>query len=132
VINTNVIRDVLVESQAGKLAFPKVVRRLQEVGGDPYFVDVAKGEDAFYVLDGKAHVEKMAPSREPIAEEFSLLGIISAIRAAQRDTIRYPEFMKRAVAAGVIGYWAFLTGKKVIYVGRKGEFHGEEFSGLNA
>jgi hypothetical protein len=27
----------------------------------------------------------------------------------------------------VIAYWAFLTGKKVIYFGRKGEFHIEEF-----
>jgi hypothetical protein len=27
----------------------------------------------------------------------------------------------------VIGYWAFLTGKRVIYFGRKGEQHIEEF-----
>jgi hypothetical protein len=26
-----------------------------------------------------------------------------------------------------IGYWAFLIGKKVIYFGRKGEQHFEEF-----
>jgi hypothetical protein len=29
--------------------------------------------------------------------------------------------------AGVIVYWAFLTGRKVIYIGRKGELHIEEF-----
>ena len=63
----------------------------------------------------------------PIANEFSSTGIVSAIRAAQNDTIRYPEFIKRAAAAGVIGYWAFLTGKKVIYFGRQGEFHVEDF-----
>jgi hypothetical protein len=27
----------------------------------------------------------------------------------------------------MIAYWAFLTGKKVIYFGRKGEMHVEEF-----
>jgi uncharacterized protein YbcV (DUF1398 family) len=63
----------------------------------------------------------------PIGEEFSLSGIIAAIRGAQLDTIRYPEFVKPAAAASIIGYWAFLTGKKVSYFGRKGEFHVEEF-----
>jgi uncharacterized protein YbcV (DUF1398 family) len=128
VINTNIIHEVLAESQAGKLTFPEVVRRLLGAGVESYFVDAAKGEDTFYMLDGKTHVEKMAPSHhEPIAEEFFLPGIVSAIRDAQVDAIRYPDFMKRAAAAGVIGYWAFLTGKKMIYVGRKGEFHVERF-----
>jgi hypothetical protein len=35
--------------------------------------------------------------------------------------------VKRSTAAGVIGYWALLTGKRVIYFGRKGEQHIEEF-----
>lgn len=30
-------------------------------------------------------------------------------------------------AAGVAAYWAFLAGRRVIYFGRKGEFHSEEF-----
>ena len=63
----------------------------------------------------------------PIAQEFSTEGIVAAIRGAQSDTIRYPEFMKQSAAAGVIAYWAFLTGKKVIYFGRKGEMHIEKF-----
>jgi uncharacterized protein YbcV (DUF1398 family) len=57
---------------------------------------------------------------------FPKMGLASAIRA-QSDEIRYPEFVKRARAAGVAAYWAFLTGKKVVYFGRKGEFHVEEF-----
>jgi len=35
--------------------------------------------------------------------------------------------VKRSTAAGVIAYWAFLTGRKVMYFGRKGEVHVEEF-----
>ena len=62
-----------------------------------------------------------------VAEEFSSYDIVAAIRGAQADTIRYPEFMKRATAAGVVAYWAFLTGKKVVYFGRRGEMHIEEF-----
>jgi uncharacterized protein YbcV (DUF1398 family) len=62
-----------------------------------------------------------------VAEGFAPSELVAAIRGAQTDTIRYPEFMKRASAAGVIAYWVFLTGRKVIYFGRKGEFHVEEF-----
>ncbi len=50
----------------------------------------------------------------PIAEGFSSSELVAAIRGAQTDTIRYPEFVKRSRAAGVIAYWAFLTGRKVI------------------
>jgi uncharacterized protein YbcV (DUF1398 family) len=63
----------------------------------------------------------------PVAGEFSDSGLVAAIRGAQADAIRYPEFVKRSTAAGVVGYWAFLTGKKVLYLGRKGESHVEEF-----
>ena len=63
----------------------------------------------------------------PIGAEFHSAGLLAAIRGAQADTVRYPEFVKRSTAAGVIGYWAFLTGKRVIYWGRKGEQHIEEF-----
>jgi uncharacterized protein YbcV (DUF1398 family) len=121
-VNTEVMHQVLAESQAGKLTFAEVVRRLLQVGVESYFADLAKGEETFYMPDGKTHVEKMTLPRTAIAEEFSSSGIVSAIRAAQTDVIRYPEFVKRAAEAGV-----FLTGKNVTYVGRKGELHVEQF-----
>jgi uncharacterized protein YbcV (DUF1398 family) len=65
-----------------------------------------------------------------IAAEYSGEGIVAAIRGAQADAIRYPEFMRRSAEAGVIAYWAFLTGRKVVYFGRKGEMHVEEFPGV--
>lgn len=123
----NVIHEVMAESQAGKLIFPEVVRRLLDAGVESYFMDLAKAEESFYMMNGKTSVEKMQIPVAPIAEEFSLSETVSAIRAAQMDTIRYPEFVKRVTAAGVVGYWAFLTGKKVMYFGRKGEVHIEEF-----
>jgi uncharacterized protein YbcV (DUF1398 family) len=126
-MNTDAIHEVMAESQAGKLTFPEVVRRLLEAGVESYFNDLAKDEETFYMANGGTHVEKMGAPVTAIGEDFSSTGIVAAIRAAQTDTIRYPEFVKRATAAGVIGYWAFLTGKKVIYFGRKGEVHVEEF-----
>jgi uncharacterized protein YbcV (DUF1398 family) len=128
-MNKTVIHETLAKSQAGELIFPEVVRRLLEVGVESYFCDLANGAEAFYMTDGRTHSEKMVLPLMPIAEEFSSSGLIAAIRGAQTDTIRYPEFMKRSAAAGVVAYWAFLTGRKVIYFGRKGEIHIEEFPG---
>ncbi len=131
-MDTKVIHEVLAETQAGKLVFPEVVRRLLEIGVESYFCDLAAGTETFYMRDGKTHIEKMILAMAPIAEDFSLPGLIAAIRGAQADTIRYPEFAKRSAAAGVIGYWAFLTGRKVIYFGRKGEAHTEDFPGAKS
>jgi uncharacterized protein YbcV (DUF1398 family) len=117
----------MAETQAGNMIFPEVVRRLSEIGVESYFCNLAAGEETFYMSDGKTHMEKMILPLVPIAEEFSSPEVIAAIREAQADTLRYPEFMKRSAAAGVIAYWAFLAGRKVIYFGRKGEFHVEEF-----
>lgn len=128
-MNTRVIHDVMERSQAGKLVFPEVVRSLLEAGVESYFVDLAKGEETFYLSGGEIHVEKMNCPLTPAGAQFDSSAIVSAIRAAQMDTIRYPEFVMRATAAGVICYWAFLAGKRVIYFGRKGEFHVEEFTG---
>lgn len=126
-MNTNVIHEVLAESEAGKLIFPEVVRRLLQAGVESYFCDLARGEETFYMADGRTQVETMTLPRDAVAQEFSSTGIVAAIRGAQTDTIRYPEFVMRSTAAGVIAYWAFLTGRKVVYFGRKGEQHVEEF-----
>jgi hypothetical protein len=85
------MHEVLAESQAGKLIFPEVVRRLLEVGVKSYFCDLARGEETFYTVDGKTHVEKMTLPPSAIAKEFSSTGIVAAIRGAQTDTIRYPD-----------------------------------------
>jgi hypothetical protein len=65
------MHEVLAESQAGKLIFPEVVRRLLEVGVKSYFCDLARGEETFYTVDGKTHVEKMTLPPSAIAKEFS-------------------------------------------------------------
>ncbi len=126
-MNTKEMHDVLARSQEGKLTFPEVVGRLLAANVESYFCDLAAGSETFYTRDGQVYAEKMILSLAPSAEDFSGADVVAAIRGAQADTVRYPEFVKRVTAAGVIAYWAFLTGKKVIYFGRKGEQHIEEF-----
>ena len=121
------IHDVAAETQAGELIFPEVVRRLLEVGVESYFIDFATGSETFYLTNGGTYTETMLLPLSAIAADFSKEGIVAAIRGAQSDTVRYPVFVRLATAAGVIGYWAFLTGKQVTYFGRKGEQHTEHF-----
>jgi uncharacterized protein YbcV (DUF1398 family) len=122
-----VIHELAIATQQGKMTFPQVVKGLLEVGVESYLVDFAAKQKTHYLTDGTTHTVPMILDPAPIAAEFNGSDLVAAIRGAQADTVRYPEFVKRSTAAGVIGYWAFLTGKKVVYFGRKGDQHIEEF-----
>lgn len=126
-MNTEAIHRALEGSQQGKLTFPQVVGMLIEAGVESYRCDLIRADDTFYMPGGETHVEKMTVPPVQIPAELSIPGIVSAIRAVQTDEIRYPEFLKRAMAAGVASYWVFIAGKRVIYLGRHGDFHVEEF-----
>jgi uncharacterized protein YbcV (DUF1398 family) len=127
-MSKHVIHELAVATQQGKMTFPQVVKGLLEVGVESYLVDFAAKQKTHYLSDGTTHMVPMILDPGPIAADFNSAGLVAAIRGAQADTVRYPEFVKRSTTAGVIGYWAFLTGKRVIYFGRKGEQHTEEFS----
>jgi uncharacterized protein YbcV (DUF1398 family) len=126
-MSKQVIHELAIATQQGKLTFPQVVKGLLEVGVESYLVDFAAKQKTHYLTDGTTHTVPMILHPGPIASEFDSAALVAAIRGAQADTVRYPEFVKRSTAAGIIGYWAFLTGKRVIYFGRKGEQHIEEF-----
>jgi uncharacterized protein YbcV (DUF1398 family) len=126
-MSKQVIHGLAIATQQGKMTFPQVVKGLLEVGVESYLVDFAAKQKTHYLADGSTHAVAMILEPGLIATEFDGAGLVAAVRSAQADTVRYPEFVKRATAAGVIGYWAFLTGKRVIYFGRKGEQHIEEF-----
>jgi uncharacterized protein YbcV (DUF1398 family) len=126
-MNIETMRAALEGSLAGKLTFPEVVGMLTGVGVESYFVDLVRAEDRFYMPHGETHMESVALPLAQIAKNFSQPEVVSAIRAVQADAIRYPEFLTRLMAAGIVAYWVFVTGRRVIYFGRKGECHVEEF-----
>ena len=128
-MNTEAMKQTLEESEAGNMVFPEVVRQLVEAGVESYFADFVSGTHTYYLPDGGTHVEKRTLPLSPVSAIFSKEGITAAIRGAQTDTVRYPEFVKLAAAAGVAAYWVFLTGRRAVYFGRKGEIHIEEFPG---
>ncbi len=126
-MSKQVIHELAIATQQGKMTFPEVVKGLLEAGVESYLVDFATKQNTHYLTDGSTHTVPMILNPDLIAADFDSAALVAAIRGAQADTVRYPEFVKRSTAAGVIGYWAFLTGKRVIYFGRKGEQHIEEF-----
>jgi uncharacterized protein YbcV (DUF1398 family) len=126
-MSKQVIHELAIATQQGKLTFPQVVKGLLEAGVESYLVDFAVKQKTHYLTDGTTHTVPLILNPSRIAAEFNSAELVAAIRGAQADTVRYPEFVERSTAAGVIGYWAFLTGKRVIYFGRKGEQHIEEF-----
>ena len=126
-MNKERMHELAMATQQGKITFPEVVKGLLEVGVESYLVDLATMQKTHFLSDGATHMVPMILDPGPVAAEFNSDAIVAALSDAQADVIRYPEFVKRVVAAGVIGYWAFLTGKKVVYLGRKGEQYVREF-----
>lgn len=130
-MNTQVMHAALQGSSEGRLTFPQVIGMLAGEGVESYCVDFVSGVDTFYMPDGRTHVEPVSLNQTSVAEEFSAAGVVAAIRAAQADKLRYPEFVNCVKRAGVAGYRVFLSGRKVIYFGRKGDLHIEEFPRQN-
>lgn len=128
-MNTDVMRDTLHASENGQRTFPEVIQALTAVGVESYHADFVRAEDTFYLANGQTHIEKMKLPSTSIADHFSSEALVETIRAVQSDQIRYPDFLPKAMAAGTTGYWVYLTGRKVVYFGRKGEFHVENFPG---
>lgn len=126
-MNTEAMRMAIEGSEAGRMTFPEVIQTLSGAGVESYCADLMTGLDTFYLSDGQTHAEKMSLAPGRISESFSQEALAAAIRAAQKDEIRYPEFLKRAMAAGTAAYRVFITGKRVIYIGRRGDCHIEEF-----
>ena len=52
---------------------------------------------------------------------------VMAVLASQTEGQTFPVFVSRVVKAGCVGYFAYLDGRKVVYLGRLGYEHVEFF-----
>ncbi len=127
-MDANVLEECEVLSFEGKAAFPEIVRRLAANGVERYCADLVKLEKFYYSAEGQSEVVTMPFQYGPaIGMEWSANKIRAAIRDIQMGDIQYPEFLKRIMSAGCVFYDVFIAGKKVIYTGRNGDFHVENF-----
>jgi len=127
-VDATVLRECRDLSLAGRIAFPEVVGRLAAIGVERYDADLARMELRHYGRSGATCVEPLPLASPPaIARAFSAEGVRAAIADVQRRAIDYPAFLRRIMAAGAVGYAAFLDGRKVVYYGRAGDSHVEPF-----
>lgn len=62
--------------------------------------------------------------------KFDRHALISAIKSDQEGRSTFPEFLLAAWKAGVVGYDADFTGRKVTYYGSHGESYLEEYAAV--
>lgn len=129
-MNTNLIVETAGKTLAGTLSFPDVVGQLLAAGVEYYHVDYAGMKKMFYSGDGGMVVTPINyEGLPPVAADFDATALRANILDSQRNGQSYRDFTRRAMAAGVQGYFAFLRGKRVTYLGRQGDQHIEWFPG---
>lgn len=126
-MNLDLLHKSLHDSENGTATFPQVVATLVAAGCEGYYKDLARREITYYLTEGATHTERLSLASVAIPEVFDEAALIAALRAAQRDEIRYPEFIIRAIKAGAAAYRVYINGRRVVYLGRKGDVYVEHF-----
>lgn len=129
-MNTEIIAQTAATTLVGKISYPEVVARLIAAGVEYYHVDYAGLTKTFYGVGGDRVVTPITyEDLPPVAAHFDAPALRADLLDSQRNGQQYRDFSKRAMAAGVQSYFAFLRGKRVVYLGRQGDQHIEWFPG---
>ncbi len=126
-------RDVLIEctkaSDEERVTFPDVVMKLIGAGVERYHADLLRSEKIYYLPNGESEAVLCDAIGVVPPPEFSAQGVDDAVRAIQAGKIQYRAFCERVMAAGCVGYFVSMAGKRAIYYGRTGDSHVEWFPG---
>jgi uncharacterized protein YbcV (DUF1398 family) len=129
-MNTELITKTSRATLAGTMSFPEVVGQLIGAGVEYYHVDYVGMRKTYYSGSGDVIVTPINyEGLPPVAADLDLDALRANILDSQLKGQKYREFTRRAMAAGVQGYFAFLRGKRVTYLGRTGDQHTEWFPG---
>ncbi len=127
-MNTEMIVKTARKTLDGTISFPEVVGQLFAAGVEYYHVDYVGLRKTFYSADGDAVVTPInLEGLPPVAANFNAVALCADILDSQRNSQPYRDFTRRAMEAGVQGYFTFLRGKRVTYFGRQGDAHTEWF-----
>jgi len=111
----------------GRLTFAEIIGRLCEIGVERYHADYSRQEITYYFPNGESLVVSTAHPPHPTGVTFSAGDVEAAVRQSQRNEHTYLEFIRKTMSAGCVGYFVQITGRRVIYFGRQGDFHIEYF-----
>jgi uncharacterized protein YbcV (DUF1398 family) len=123
------IESAMQATYQGTKPFPEIVAQLIAAGVEYYFVDYAAMRTTFYGDGASVSSPLRYQDLPPIAAAFDAAEVKSAILASQQEGQTHRDFSRRATIAGVQGYFAFLRGRRVTYLGRQGDQHTEWFPG---
>lgn len=127
-MDTKLIQHVSDATLNGTISFPEVVGQLMSTGVEYYYVDYVKAQKTFYSTTGETVETVITYQNLPtVPAAFDVKTLKAIIFDSQQNHQSYEAFTRRAMAAGVVGYFAFLSGKRVVYWGRRGESHTELF-----
>jgi len=129
-MNADAVASLAVATLEGALPFPRIVGELVAQGVEYYHVDYVSKSFTFYG-DGGAVVSAalLFEGLPPVSREWNGAALKEAIIDSQRNGQKFRQFCVRAMSAGVQGYFAFLRGQRVTYLGRHGDQHVEWFPG---
>jgi uncharacterized protein YbcV (DUF1398 family) len=129
-MDATAVHEAAAATLAGIMPFPQIVAKLLEAGVEYYHVDYVGRSKHFYDGNGTCVLTPI-PFEElpPVAAELDIEALRDDIRDSQQKGQHYRDFTVRAMRAGVQGYFAFLRGQRVTYIGRTGDQHTEWFPG---
>jgi uncharacterized protein YbcV (DUF1398 family) len=130
-MNAKIITETARKTLDGVISFPEVVGQLLTAGVEYYHVDYVAMKKTFYSAEGDVVVTPINYEElPPVAADLDIAALRADILDSQRNGQEYRDFTRRAMAAGVQSYFAFLRGKRVTYLGRQGDEHTEWFPGV--
>lgn len=131
-MNADHVRKLGEDCLSGSLPFPEIVSQLIAEGVEYYHVDYVALQFSFYSAEGGVVRVALALENLPlVAADFDAPALKASILDSQRHGQKFRDFSSRAAKAGVAGYFAFLRGQRVTYLGRQGDYHVEWFPGAN-
>lgn len=125
--HSRVLQDCANGALSSALTFPEIVGRLADMGVERYHADYTRNEITYYLTTGDSEVIATPHDDDPIAMEFFQAGVAAAVGESQRGEHTYVDFVRKTRAAGCVGYFVQITGRRVLYFGRQGETHVEWF-----
>ena len=129
-MNTRAITEAAQATLASTLPFPEIVAKLIAAGVEYYHVDyVGLAKQYYDGAGGRVDTPIPCEGLPPIPAELDVAALRAAILDSQTKGQSWREFSRRAMAAGVQSYFAFLRGQRVTYLGRTGDQHVEWFPG---
>lgn len=129
---TQIIQGCAQGALTGELTFPEIVGRLAGIGVERYHADYSRQEISYYFASGESLVVASSHSSHATAVEFSPSAVEAAVRQSQRNEHTYPDFIRKTMAAGCVGYFVQIAGRRAIYFGRNGDMHVEYFPTSNS